>query len=223
LAESNVGGGRPALAYVHFEIERDRVHIVTTDGRALLHTEVPSSEGLIKAPIAFDVRAMPRITAKKADVTVGGKSLACFVVKDGLITSGDIVARISVDVGFPKWRQTFPSHACLERETAWRSLDPKYYALAQKYLPNGGCGVVSFVIKGGRPAAEAFMKKLRLAAIETHVADARTCCLNPATSTHRQMTDAQLEAAGIPAGLVRMSCGLEDKEDLIADIKQALE
>ncbi|MBO7463372.1 MAG: O-acetylhomoserine aminocarboxypropyltransferase/cysteine synthase [Bacteroidales bacterium] len=99
----------------------------------------------------------------------------------------------------------------------------KYYALAQKYLPNGGCGVVSFVIKGGRPAAEAFMKKLRLAAIETHVADARTCCLNPATSTHRQMTDEQLEAAGIPAGLVRMSCGLEDKEDLIADIKQALD
>jgi len=99
----------------------------------------------------------------------------------------------------------------------------KYYALAQKYLPNGGCGVVSFVIKGGRPAAEAFMKKLRLAAIETHVADARTCCLNPATSTHRQMTEEQLEAAGIPAGLVRMSCGLEDKEDLIADIKQALD
>ena len=99
----------------------------------------------------------------------------------------------------------------------------KYYAIAQKYLPNGGCGVVSFVLKGGRPAAEAFMKKLRLAAIETHVADARTCCLNPATSTHRQMTDEQLNAAGIPAGLVRMSCGLEDKEDLIADIKQALE
>ena len=67
------------------------------------------------------------------------------------------------------------------------------------------------------------MKALRLAAIETHVADARTCCLNPATSTHRQMTDAQLEEAGIPAGLVRMSCGLEDKEDLIADLKQALD
>jgi O-acetylhomoserine (thiol)-lyase len=67
------------------------------------------------------------------------------------------------------------------------------------------------------------MKKLRLAAIETHVADARTCCLNPATSTHRKMTDEQLEAAGIPAGLIRMSCGLEDKEDLIADIKQALD
>ena len=99
----------------------------------------------------------------------------------------------------------------------------KYYTIAQKYLPNGGCGVVSFVLKGGRPAAEAFMKRLRLAAIETHVADARTCCLNPATSTHRQMTDAQLDAAGIPAGLVRMSCGLEDKEDLITDIRQALE
>ncbi len=100
--------------------------------------------------------------------------------------------------------------------------DP-YYEVAQKYLPNGGCGVVSFVVKGGRPAAEKFMKELKLAAIETHVADARTCCLNPATSTHRQMTDEQLEEAGIPAGLVRMSCGLEDKEDLIADLKQALD
>ena len=100
--------------------------------------------------------------------------------------------------------------------------DP-YYAVAQKYLPNGGCGVVSFVVKGGRAGAEAFMKRLKLAAIETHVADARTCCLNPATSTHRQMTEEQLEAAGIPAGLVRMSCGLEDKADLIADLKQALE
>ncbi len=100
--------------------------------------------------------------------------------------------------------------------------DP-YYALAQKYLPNGGCGVVSFELKGGRAAAEQFMKQLKLAAIETHVADARTCCLNPATSTHRQMNDDQLAAAGIPAGLVRMSCGLEDKEDLIADLAQALE
>ena len=99
----------------------------------------------------------------------------------------------------------------------------KYYELAQKYLPDGGCGVVSFELAGGRPAAEAFMKQLKLAAIETHVADARTCCLNPATSTHRQMNDEQLEAAGIPAGLVRMSCGLEDKEDLIADLAQALE
>ncbi|MCR5625356.1 MAG: O-acetylhomoserine aminocarboxypropyltransferase/cysteine synthase [Lachnospiraceae bacterium] len=99
----------------------------------------------------------------------------------------------------------------------------KFYDLAQKYLPNGGCGVVSFEIKGGKAAAGEFMKKLKLAAIETHVADARTCCLNPATSTHRQMTDEQLEAAGIPAGLIRMSCGLEDKEDLIADIAQALE
>ena len=99
----------------------------------------------------------------------------------------------------------------------------KYYALAQKYLGNGGCGVVSFNLKGGRKAAEAFMKKLKVAAIETHVADARTCCLNPATSTHRQMTDEQLEAAGIPAGLVRISCGLEDSRDLLADLKQALE
>ena len=99
--------------------------------------------------------------------------------------------------------------------------DP-YYELAKKYMPNGGCGVVSFELKGGRSAAESFMKKLKLIAIETHVADARSCCLNPATSTHRQMTDEQLEAAGIPAGLIRVSCGLEDKEDLIADIKNAL-
>ena len=99
----------------------------------------------------------------------------------------------------------------------------KYNSLAQKYLPKGGCGVVSFELKGGRKAAETFMKNLKLAAIETHVADARTCCLNPATSTHRQLTEEQLTAAGIPAGLVRMSCGLEDKKDLIDDLKQALE
>ena len=98
----------------------------------------------------------------------------------------------------------------------------KYYDIAQKYMPNGGCGVVSFELKGGRAAAETFMKHLKLAAIETHVADARTCCLNPATSTHRQMTEEQLIAAGVPSGLVRMSCGLEDKEDLIADLAQAL-
>lgn len=99
----------------------------------------------------------------------------------------------------------------------------KYYELAKKYLPNGGCGVVSFELKGGRPAAEKFMKALKVFAIETHVADARSCCLNPATSTHRQMNDEQLKAAGVPAGLVRISCGLEDKNDLIADLKQALE
>lgn len=100
--------------------------------------------------------------------------------------------------------------------------EDKYYEIAKKYMPNGGCGVVSFELKGGRKAAETFMKHLKLAAIETHVADARTCCLNPATSTHRQMTEEQLNAAGVPAGLVRISCGLEDKEDLIADLAQAL-
>ncbi len=99
----------------------------------------------------------------------------------------------------------------------------KYHALAEKYLPHGSCGVVSFELKGGREAAGVFMRSLKLAAIETHVADARTCCLNPATSTHRQMTDAQLEAAGIPAGLIRISCGLESREDLVEDINQALE
>lgn len=99
----------------------------------------------------------------------------------------------------------------------------KYYELAQKYLPGGSCGVVSFGLKGGRDGAGVFMKSLKLAAIETHVADARTCCLNPASSTHRQMTDEQLREAGVPAELIRISCGIEDKEDLIADIAQALE
>lgn len=99
----------------------------------------------------------------------------------------------------------------------------KYYSLAQKYLPNGSCGVVSFGLKGGREAAGIFMKNLKLAAIETHVADARTCCLNPASSTHRQMTDEQLKEAGVPAELIRISCGIEDKEDLIEDLAQALE
>ncbi len=98
----------------------------------------------------------------------------------------------------------------------------KYHALAEKYLPNGSCGVVSFGVKGGRSAAETFMKHLKMAAIETHVADARTCCLHPASSTHRQMTDEQLVAAGVGPDLVRMSCGLEDARDLIADIEQAL-
>lgn len=98
-----------------------------------------------------------------------------------------------------------------------------YHALSEKYLPNGGCGVVSFELEGGRKAAEKFMKSLKVFAIETHVADARSCCLNPATSTHRQMSDEQLEEAGIPAGLIRISCGLEDKNDLIADLRQALE
>ena len=98
----------------------------------------------------------------------------------------------------------------------------KYYETARKYMPNGTCGVVSFGVKGGRAAAEVFMKHLKLAAIETHVADARTCCLHPASSTHRQMTDAELAAAGVSPDQVRLSCGLEDKSDLIADLEQAL-
>ena len=97
------------------------------------------------------------------------------------------------------------------------------YELAAKYMPKGTCGVVSFGVEGGREAAEAFMGRLKIAQIATHVADARTCCLHPASSTHRQMTEAELEAAGVSADLVRLSCGLEDAEDLIADIAQALE
>ena len=98
----------------------------------------------------------------------------------------------------------------------------RYYDRAMKYLKNGACGVVSFEIKGGREAALKFMKSLKLWAIETHVADARSCCLNPATATHRQMNDEQLKECGITAGLIRLSCGIEDKEDLIRDIEQAL-
>ena len=99
----------------------------------------------------------------------------------------------------------------------------KYYELAQKYMPNGSCGVISFGLEGGRKAAETFMKHLKLGSIETHVADSRTCCLHPASSTHRQMTDAELDAAGVGADLIRLSCGLENAQDLIADISQALD
>ena len=99
----------------------------------------------------------------------------------------------------------------------------KYYDLAHKYMPNGTCGVISFGLYGGRKAAETFMKHLKLCSIETHVADSHTCCLHPASSTHRQMTDAELDAAGVGADLIRLSCGLENAQDLIEDIAQALE
>ena len=97
------------------------------------------------------------------------------------------------------------------------------YKLTQKYLPNGTCGVISFGVKGGRDAAAKFMENLNMIAIETHVADARSCCLHPATATHRQLSDRELEACGISADLVRLSVGIEDSEDLINDIKQALD
>jgi len=99
----------------------------------------------------------------------------------------------------------------------------KYYEVAKKYLPGGSCGVISFGLVGGRKAAETFMKHLQLGSIETHVADSRTCCLHPASATHRQMTDEQLEAAGVGADLIRLSCGLENAEDLIADLAQAID
>ena len=100
--------------------------------------------------------------------------------------------------------------------------DDPYHELAEKYLPNGSCGVVSFKVAGGREAAERFMAGLRVFAIETHVADARSCCLHPASSTHRQMTDDELAAAGISPAMVRMSCGIEGTDDLVADVEQAL-
>ena len=99
----------------------------------------------------------------------------------------------------------------------------KYYDLARKYLPRGCCGVVSFGVKGGRSAAERFMAGLKLASIATHVADAKTCVLHPASATHRQMNDAELAAAGVSPDLVRLSVGIEDLGDLIADLEQALE
>lgn len=101
--------------------------------------------------------------------------------------------------------------------------DDDQHALAQKYMPNGTCGVVSFGIKGGREAATTFMDSLKLAAIVTHVADARTCCLHPASTTHRQLTDEQLEECGVSPDLVRFSCGIEAAEDIIDDIAQALD
>ncbi len=99
----------------------------------------------------------------------------------------------------------------------------KYYDIAQKYMPKGSCGVISFGLKGGRAAAEVFMKNMKLGSIETHVADSRTCCLHPASATHRQMNDQQLKEAGVDADLIRLSCGLEDADDLIADLQQAIE
>ena len=99
--------------------------------------------------------------------------------------------------------------------------DPQY-EMAKKYMPNGTCGVISFGVKGGREAATKFMDSLKLAAIVVHVADSRTSVLNPASTTHRQLTDEQLAAAGIPAGLVRLSVGTEHIDDIIADIEQAL-
>ncbi len=99
----------------------------------------------------------------------------------------------------------------------------RYYDRATKYMPHGSCGVVSFGLKAGRKGAETFMKHLQLGSIETHVADSRTCCLHPASATHRQMTDEQLAAAGVGADLIRLSCGLENAEDLIADLAQAIE
>ncbi len=97
------------------------------------------------------------------------------------------------------------------------------YALAQKYMPNGTCGVVSFGIEGGREAATKFMDSLKMAAIVTHVADARTCCLHPASTTHRQLTDEQLIECGVSPDLIRFSCGIESAEDIISDIQQALD
>ncbi len=101
--------------------------------------------------------------------------------------------------------------------------DDDQHELAQKYMPNGTCGVVSFGIKGGRESATTFMDSLKLAAIVTHVADARTCCLHPASTTHRQLTDKQLEECGVGADLVRFSCGIENADDIISDIQQALD
>ena len=123
--------------------------------------------------------------------------------------------------------QAIAEHLQTHEKVSWVSYpglpSSDHYDLAQKYLPDGSCGVISFGVAGGRPAAEAFMKRLKVAHIATHVADAATCCLHPASSTHRQMSDDELAAAGVPGDMVRLSIGLEDVEDLLADIDQALE
>ena len=122
--------------------------------------------------------------------------------------------------------QAIAEHLQAHPNVAWVSYPglpgDSQYELAQKYLPNGSCGVVSFGVAGGREGAEAFMRRLSVAHIATHVADAASCCLHPASTTHRQMTDEELVAAGVPSDMVRYSCGLEDVNDLIADIDNAL-
>jgi O-acetylhomoserine (thiol)-lyase len=115
------------------------------------------------------------------------------------------------------------AHECVEWVNYPGLKSNKYYELAQKYMPNGTCGVVSFGVKGGRKAAEKFMGALNVAMIATHVADARTCVLHPASSTHRQMTDEELKLAGIGADLIRLSVGIENVDDILEDVKQALE
>ena len=101
--------------------------------------------------------------------------------------------------------------------------DDKNYALAQKYLPKGSCGVIAFGLKGDRDTAIRFMDSLRMIAIVTHVADARTCVLHPASHTHRQLSDEQLREAGVAPDLIRLSVGIEDVEDILDDIRQALD
>ena len=98
-----------------------------------------------------------------------------------------------------------------------------YYQLAQKYMPHGTCGVISFGVKGGRAAAAKFMESLQLASMVVHVADLRTCVLHPASTTHRQLTDEQLKESGIGADMIRLSVGIENPEDILADIRQALD
>ena len=123
--------------------------------------------------------------------------------------------------------QAIAEHLSSHPRVSWVSYPglpgDKYYELACKYMPNGTCGVISFGCDGGRTAAERFMKNLKVAHIATHVADAATCCLHPASSTHRQMSEDELEAAGVPADMIRLSVGIEDVTDLIADIDQALD
>lgn len=122
---------------------------------------------------------------------------------------------------------TLAKHLVNHPKVAWVSFsgleNDSQHELAQKYLPNGSCGVIAFGVKGGREAAVKFMDSLRLASIVTHVADSRTCVLHPASTTHRQMNDEELAAAGISQDLVRMSVGIEDIDDIIADVDQALE
>lgn len=181
----------------------------------------PSYHGVVYAekfgPSAYIVKARVQL---QRDIGAQQSPLAAYIVNLGLETLHLRVPRhCSNALAVAKHLEKHPRIAWIN----YPGLESNpYRALAQKYLPNGTCGVVSFGIQGGRDAAMRFMDGLRLAAIVTHVADARTCVLHPASTTHRQLSDEQLQAAGISADLVRLSVGIEHVDDVIADVDQAL-
>ncbi len=167
---------------------------------------------------AFIVKARTQIMR---DIGMMPSAHAAFLLNIGLETLAVRMPQHSKNA--QKVAEFLASHPKVESISYPGLKTDKYYSLAQKYLPNGCAGVMSIVVKGGRDSAAKFLDSIKLATLCVHVADIRTCALHPASSTHRQLTDEQLVAAGIPQGLVRISVGLENAEDTIADIKQALE